>query len=398
MFPTTFQPTVILSAAILLGVVAERVPLPRQTDMPQAPHPRVKPLTATEVEQFISRLGSEDYREREAATVVLKRRPEAALYLLRAAKSVDNPEVKQRLSAILPVMMSEDGANKRLACLPEYVKHRQLDRLVETMVACREFITAEHDVQVREFVKEIYTAATASCKLPPVYKLPEFGTFAWSNRPGSRIGEARGPTIVARIAPALKGRSTGIIASERIEGDGLAFGIALCNGDVRVHSSAFNVLIATGTVRVGLGGADAATIICLGDVDVDSGSGAVVVTAGRLSTDGRSDWRNSDTSIVREQDKDFFSTWKLYSATEAGATLWSAFGLVWVLGISPDTPFAKAGIKPGDILLAVDRIPSGSVHEANRLLCRATVSWGAADLSMLRNGKKRDVIVTLKEW
>ncbi len=383
-------------AAIFVASVS-----PARDETPKAPPPRIKRLSGAEIERLIDRLGSADYRERESATEMLKQRSEAAIALLRANRTTDSPEVKRRLESILPTMMTQEVAEKRLARLPAYVKDRQLDRLVETMVACREFITIEHDAQVRAFVKDIYTAATKGNNFPPTPWLPptvgefaDFKTFAWQNR----LGLSNTPTIVARTAPSLKGLGTGIIASDTIVGSGQLFHcIALCNGNINIHSLSNSILITTGSVRLPAG-ADFAVLVCLGNADVESGSDSVIVTAGRLIAYGDLGWFDRKASIIRERDEEFFSTWKLYTAKEVGATLWSIFGVVGIGAVAPDSRFARVGIRSGDILSRIDGTPIRSIQDATRLLCRAAVTWGSADLTLIRGERRREVVVLLQEW
>ena len=391
----------ILCLSSMLAAIFVASVSPARDETPKAPPPRIKRLSSAEIKRFIERLGSADYRERESATEVLKQRPEAAIALLRANRTTDSPEVKRRLESILPTMMTEEAAKKRLARLPEYVKYRQLDRLVETMVACREFITAEHDAHVRAFVKDIYTAATKGNNFPPTPWLPanpkdfeDFKTFAWHNRLGLGIT----PTIVARIAPTLRGVGTGVIASDGIV-DRLPMVkcVAISNGNINITSLHHSILITTGSVQL-LAGADDVVLVCLGDADVESGSDSVIVTAGRVRAHGDLGWLDRKASIIREGDAEFFSTWKLYSAKEAGATLWSIFGVVGIGVVAPDSRFARAGIRPGDIVMRIDGTPIHSVRDANRLLCRSTVTWGSADLTIIRGERRHEFLVPLHEW
>ena len=383
-------------AAIFMAGVS-----PAREETPKAPPPRIKRLSSAEIERLIDRLGSADYRERESATETLKQRPEA-LPLLQASLKTSNPEVKRRLETIVSAVMRREAA-KRLDRLPEYVKHRQLDRLVETMVAWREYITTEHDAQVRAFVKDIYTEVRRGNNFPPTPWLPpapadlaDFTTFAWHNRLGV---SSSNPTIVDRITPGLNGLGGGgLIASDGIVSKlGMQKCIALCNGDVKSGSIYTSIIISNGSIFI-RGDAHNVVLVCLGDVITHSGGNAVVVAAGKITSSGEPGWDDEKVSIIRQRDTAFFSTWKLYSANEAGAMLWSLFGVVGIGAVAPDSRFARVGIRPGDILTRIDGIPIRSIRDANRLLCRATVSSGVTDLTIIRDVQCREVVVTLQEW
>jgi hypothetical protein len=385
-----------LGSVLVVGCVVSLSPA--RDDRPTAPSPQPKPLSPEKIDQLIGELGSRDFATREAATESLKRRPEAALALMRADRTTSNPEVKRRLQTILPVMMSKEGAEKRLAKLGEYVKKRQIDRLIETMVACREFVTAEHDEHVRTLVMDIFDSATRpKSRHWPAKEILRFRTFAWSNRPG--FSESGEPTIVARIA---KAGGAGVIASERIEGDsGLRHAIALCNGDINLAlKGGLDHTIAIATGRVQIISSDASVIACLGDVEIShGGSTAVIITAGNLWTYGSlGGWRDKTASILRTRERSFFDSWRLYSCTELGGALWSIFGVVGVGAVVPGSVFHRGGIRPGDLLLRIDGRSVSTVIEAHRLLCRATVGWGSTDLTIGRGDHRIQKIVPLCNW
>ena len=362
---------------------------------PTPPTP-AKPLTPAEVESLIGQLGDEDFKTREAATAALKRRPEAALALLRANRAADNPEVKQRLATIVPVMMSRPAAEKRLAKLPDYIKNRQIDRVVETMVACRQFVTTKHRDQVLGLANDLAAAATKHAKKEMRFsRLQPHEEFFIQD--GSTEDCANLTTSIVRRS-AGSGGSRLVIAADHFENldySGISSGgIMIGNGELKIDNpSGPNLFITTGNVS----GVDIyrCVILCGGNLRLRLGlHDSVVFAGGRIEV--FEEW--SEKNVRREGDKEVIGTWKLYSVAEAGATLRSLFGAVWVPAVAPDTPFAKAGIKTGDFLVGIDGSPVRTVRDANRLLCRATVAWGAADLYVVRDGAKKDVIVPLHEW
>jgi hypothetical protein len=99
---------------------------------------------------------------------------------------------------------------------------------------------------------------------------------------------------------------------------------------------------------------------------------AAIITAGDLWTYGAiGGWRDKTASIIRTRERSFFQSWQLYSSSELGAPLWSAFGIVGIGVVTPGSNLAKAGLRPGDFLAQVNGSPVRSVRDANRLLCRA---------------------------
>lgn len=414
----------ILWAAAFAGLLTATVPAAD----PLPP----KPLTPAEVEGFIRQLGDENYNTREKATEALKRRPEAALALLRANRAAVSPEVRRRLATILPVMMSKPAAEKRLARLFEYVKNRQVDRLVETMAACREFVTLEQRFMAIEFarwqffeatkpmlkgvVKEMpeprlhlphpslalrlipddATAGQVNGRLEPIWQVPRF-----NNKEGVQDDvDITEDSIVYNAAGSSGDRL--VIAADCFEDTGGANGgIMIGNGELRIGGLADGrLIITTGNViatgELGSKNVTGCVVLCGGDFKICGWLNKSVVMAGGDITYVNN--LGSKENVCRERDTELIGTWKLYSTSEAGVTLGSWLGVVWVRAVAADGPFAKAGIRPGDVLASIDGTPIRRLRDANRLLCRAIVSWGAADLTVVRDDKKRDGIVTLCEW
>ena len=64
-----------------------------------------------------------------------------------------------------------------------------------------------------------------------------------------------------------------------------------------------------------------------------------------------------------------------------------------VVEVEPQSPAARAGIQPSDVILRVGRTPVGNASEASRELGRVP-SGGTAFLLILRNGQETFVPVT----
>lgn len=399
--------------------------------------PERKPLTPAEVASLIGQLRDEDFQTREAATEALKRRPEAALALLRADRTAESPEVKQRLASILPVMMSREAADKRLAKLRGYIRNRQIDRVVETMVACRQFVTLGHREQVLELARDLSAEATKlagkEMATPEIHwqqrwfvvrlagrsaywPLPQVGVqlyrlkddedvvrepflhhhkFHTQDGDDITINWLSDTTSLVRHG-AGSARSRLVIAADRYDDSGsMGNGILMGNGELQCYNPyGPNLIITTGNVSGNT--MKGCVVLCGGDFKLDAWLNTSVVFAGGdiryLNNAGSRD------NVCRERDKDLIGAWKLYSAAEAGADLGGVLGLVWVRNVRPQSAFAAAGVEPGEFVAAVNGVPVRSVRDAERLLCRAAVSWGGADLTLARGGRTRDVIVTLQEW
>lgn len=385
-------------ACLLAGLAACAVAV-AQPAAPVAPPPRLKRASDAEVGRLIAQVGSQVYAEREAATEELKRRPEAQAAVEKALVAATNPEVSRRLGTV-SAALKRGWARRRLAKLPEYVKHRQFDRLVETMVLCREYLSEEHDTHVRAFIKGVYDDATGGKphRFTSDEHWPGFNTFAWKYRAGGPEVFEGNRSVIARVVTNPE-RRTAICASERVGPPLPATGgwavlfnnVILCNGDVEAFSIDNCFVVASGSILIH-SSSSGNVVVGLDEVRMLSADCSVVVSRGRFER------RRNDGSVIRADDKSFFNNWMLFSQADTGADLVDLFGVVWVTSVTPHSPFDRAGARPGDILKNVDGAHIRSVSDASRFLCRAAVGRGDADLTLMRNGQVVRAAVTLQLW
>jgi hypothetical protein len=79
------------------------------------PAPAPPPAAAPTVPELVAKLGSEDFREREAAAAALEKAGAAAIPVLRDAQASENPEVRQRAAAIVRRLQRAADSTNRLA-------------------------------------------------------------------------------------------------------------------------------------------------------------------------------------------------------------------------------------------------------------------------------------------
>jgi S1-C subfamily serine protease len=74
----------------------------------------------------------------------------------------------------------------------------------------------------------------------------------------------------------------------------------------------------------------------------------------------------------------------------AGATFQDASGNVFVEAVEPNSPAALAGIRPGDVVAAVNRQPVKSVSDLRRVLSEAR---GTVALDLFRGGGRLLLVI-----
>jgi S1-C subfamily serine protease len=74
----------------------------------------------------------------------------------------------------------------------------------------------------------------------------------------------------------------------------------------------------------------------------------------------------------------------------------AAEGGILVVGVEPASPARAAGLREGDIIVAFDRSPTGSVDDLHRVLTDAQIGV-PSELTVLRRGEKRKMVVVPAE-
>ena len=89
---------------------------------------------------------------------------------------------------------------------------------------------------------------------------------------------------------------------------------------------------------------------------------------------------------------------KFYSSAKDGLEATADKEVVTVSKLDEKKPFAKAGVKKGDVIESINGTKVPSLHELDRLLCRATVASGVAKLAVKRGDDKKVIEVKLADW
>jgi hypothetical protein len=366
-----------------------------------------------DVPTLIRQLGDPD-PAREAATVTLGRTPEAFDALRQAAADTD-PGIAKRATEALAALRKRLGPD-RLKRLPEYAKARQVDRLVEAMVAWPEAVTFDDRELPRTLAKDILAWAGKEfgpklpefrINIPDLDRLPATETpltigrdlsgVAWGDTIADSVDTTKGPGggyhqfrggLVSFAAPG--GGAWFVNGDARFprpaEGAGSLTELTVCNGD----------LTTDWTIRL-----DGAVILCTGDVRIGfQVRNSLIVAGGGITFTLKSleESALSAGAVLRPEEPKLAEFLRFYDCASEGLHVRAEDKTVFVTKVDAGKPFAAAGVQPGDRVVKVNDVPVRSVRELNRLLCRAEVGYpGTAALFLARGEKGVDAVVKLAD-
>lgn len=153
---------------------------------------------------------------------------------------------------------------------------------------------------------------------------------------------------------------------------------------------------------------DGSVVVCRGDVafrfDEPEGWSSFIAAGGTVRSVEEADFiakkqrpPQPDPKWAFPNDKKLLGV-RFYSAVEDGLEASAEKGLVTVSKVDEKQPFGKAGVAKGDVIETVNGEKVPSLHELDRLLCRATVASGTAKLKLKRGDKAEEVEVKLADW
>lgn len=319
----------------------------------------------------------------------------------------------------------QKAAEKRFEKLKEYLKERRVSHVVEVLAEWGEFADANQQDDILRWVQDLrekeegvagalayvtfekvgYRGVKATAKVgegefPSAYFVDEFSRdpppkkWRWNEVVGGQLVVAS-KTLVARPNKETAHGCVILTNAAVAELHGLNGCLVIASGSVKV-------------VRQMPGSMDKSAVICRGDAEyafltppVYSPSSAGYVWAGGSITDiNPNPIKGKKSPLLGTEKDDKMLGMKFYSCTEDGltATADAKAKTVTVSKLDAKKPFAKAGVKEGDVIESIngERVPT--LHELDRLLCRATVASGVAKLTLKRGDKSELIEVKLADW
>ena len=349
-------------------------------------------------EELIRRLGDRSFKERDKATRQLVEGKNVTTALRQALQSSDL-EVIRRIKGILKAR-AQRGARRQLELLKTAVRDGYLDLAIELLARWSAgFEEAAYWAEVRKLV-------TTLVKLDG----QQNGRIKLNPWPPSMVMDARPGKIrimtadrVTQLPDEQDGLPWSIRAGEvdlkKIIPRPLAIA---CSGPVR-DFAVRGVVLANGPVELSLLGG--AIILCDSDVTlIESAASCLVIARGTITCKGFMNDCHFITGkrvilgtshlrscIIKDQATAPFGRLGFLSLREKDILVEPGKGGVRLLDVVAGTPFAKAGLRKGDMITAVDGKAADSEETLRRLLRRSLLSDDGLILRFLRDGKAHEI-------
>jgi hypothetical protein len=383
-------------------------------------------------DELVRQLGAESFADREAAEAGLIRHPDAGAALYQARDESTNPEVRGRVDRILTARRALK-AEEQLKQLPQLVRQGQVDRVIELVTAYRARIAHppkpsetvkggdSGDIpgprpagvgpprdNVRkllvEFTDRVYAAAEkqADRKVRRA-AFDRDDHCGWYVSPQPKGYEYRWFTVCVDSFETRAGFhdqmvfSRGPVTAPKIGGS--CFSTVICvNDDTKLSHFNQCLVVVNGDLDVGNGGAAVdSVIICSGSVTgcLYRAERSIVIALGTITLEEGSG-QYKDCTFLPGQ-KALGQPFQFFSSSDVGLELDEKENALTVRAIRPGSPSAAAGIKKGDVLLAIDGESIPTAQKLNRLLCRASVTTGEAVIKLRRDNEVRYHVIRIDQ-
>lgn len=393
---------------ISLGLLWLALVCPAQPPMPPKA-PREEPIP-----ELIKQLGSDVPEEREKATEQLMWRPDAAALLRKALTSPD-AEIVRRAKLILGTLAQseEDLALRRLKQLGT---NGEADQVVEWLVRqpkgkdkdvtwqvvsdlATKLIAIDRPTFLKgQLIPESPRSYDDFARFRETYRL-DFTTgdsVSTPNRSGRfiirahkvHLGGGVGGGVIIATGGITDNRDfvadTVVLANESIELESVGHSVIVCDGDVTVRSVVqHSVIVARGKV-------------VFSDPVIAVIRESLIATASTFHAPAGV--RDLKTCTIREKaDEPLFDLIRFFDPARAGISVVSLRDRLEVKTVTKDKPFARAGVRTGDVVLAVDGTAVTSPESFRKLLRRAVATQPEVSLKLRREDEALSVKVPLRE-
>lgn len=364
-----------------------------------------------EVDELIRQLGDKSPKVREAATQRLVELDTAAPALRAALKSPD-PEVARRAAWILQEMEQRPD-RIALARLAEHVRNGEVDRAVEAFTwrskwedegACWHLLTGLALNLIERGSKEF--GAPVPSPDTPFLPVGDYKRYLDVTRPGFPPGPQFDPSKLRRERPGrgfvVRGQDISIghshesgalvaaVGSLRAEGGKLFSSVLYASGPVEMGDVYHSVIVCDGDLKVRtLGGS---LVIVRGDIHCRGPVGnSLILLSGRFHLTSKFETIDTKTKL-REKRSNFLGGFvKFFDPARAGVEVEPAKGGVRVKAVDGSKAFAKAGLRTGDVITAIDKEATADPEAFRRQLRSALARDQGPTLRVLRGAEVEQI-------
>jgi hypothetical protein len=349
------------------------------------PEPERQRATDKSVDQWIEQLASDDSDIREKAAHELVQRKDAFVPLHHACQSND-AEVR-RLAADCVQKLRETLKRKALDSLKSLAKNGEVDLFIDRFVALRSDLRDEDWQTALELARDIADRAHRTTKKD--VKLPD---IAFMTFPIIHPAD-----VTADVTPGFGCRRVATIGFPhgRAPGHDIFRSFAICQDKVVMHMViGQSVVFTIGSIVVVNDSRQAnirgSIVFSDGDVETDNIYNSVVIASGSVKVN-----RTEAESVVIQNDQHPLAFVKRFTLAKAGLALKSTEEGLEVTQVIDGGPFARAGLRTGDRILAVDRENPKTVEEFRKLVRRNALPFRVISLLISRQGVRLKLLVHL---
>jgi hypothetical protein len=369
-----------------------------------------EPPSPSVIGELVKQLGSDDFAAREKAVKQLAKMPAAIPLLREAANGSESAEVRVRATAILKTFAA-GAARERFQRQKEYAKRRQVDRLIESLVAWREAVGDDERKLVRQFATDVLARVKKEFG-PNIPKIEVPGLFRKNWVPpekmplmiGAKVGRPPLPDgdVIAEFMSKDAGSGVHVSRDGAATENGPSGPVFLMNGSYRFSRTSNGLSGSGGSLIICNGDYTANNrlyhrndvILCTGNVSLALHlEGSLVIAGGEITIDPSFVMQGSR---LFPKEKKLHDILKYYDAAKEGLHVTAEGKTVTVAKVDTKTPFAIGGIQTGDRILRVNDQIVANLRDLNKFLCRAEVGHtGRAVIAVARKENVFDVIIKL---
>jgi PDZ domain-containing protein len=362
-----------------------------------------------ELQALVQQLGSQDVQTRDKASQKLLKAGGEALPLLEKAMRSQDPETRRHVQVVyeqLTRRLQEEATQRLFAKVMQHGLDQCVDQLVRNKRLAREADWALLG-QIAQVAAQKGTPKGRDKLLGAEY-LKLSLVFSDEVKEESLLRGTR--VVTSAVSTGQHPSRTFIVCNGPVESGAISRSVILAVGNVKVRRAIVDciivsagdvnltgnvwnsVIIARGSVVVGLGPLQDSVILSNSDVTVNEDLrivDSVILACGRVKVG-----KSVKGTVLRPNQQDALAPFGFFDPALLGIQVGLTDTALRVTSVTADKPFAQAGVQVGDVIVSVGKARPASVEDFRSLLRRIELE-GRATFSLRRGEKVFDVPVTL---